>query len=142
MNSQIVTQTKEYLAIPPQSVAAATTNGTEIDTEGYDTVTAYVCVGATDHTTTTFKFQETATSGSGEADVTGGGFTAFGATDDNKLASGSIAIQTHLRYVRLVCTTAGGTAALVSAVVLLSNANQTVATSDHGTSPAGLTVNI
>jgi hypothetical protein len=141
MLSQIVTQTKEYLAIPPQSINAATVNGTEIDTLGYDTITAYVLVGATDGLVD-FKFQETATSGSGEADVTDGAFTQFGASDDNKLASGSIAIQTHLRYIRLVCTVASGDTALCGAVVLLSNANETVATADHGTSPAGLTVNI
>ncbi len=140
MLSQIVTQTREYNGIYPQSIASTTVNGPEIDTLGYDTITVYPQTG-TAGGTVNFKLQETATSGSGFADVTDGAFTEFSASDGDKIASGSFAIATHLRYIRMVCVTAAGTT-LCAAVVLLSNANQTVATSDHGTSPAGLTVNI
>jgi len=142
MLSQIVTQTREFVAIPPQSIAIGTVNGTEIDTQGYDTVTVYVVTGTiTGAGTLDFKLQSTATSGTGYADVTSGAFTQFAGTDDDKIASGSVAIATHLRYMRVVVEAATA-AGLACAVVLLSNANETVATADHGTSPAGLTVNI
>lgn len=108
---------------PPAAIinnASATT--VEIDTLGYGYCVVMCYVGATDIAMTVLKIQESDTSGSGFADVTGlvyGAATTLDiagtasalptATDDNKCFSFEIDMKGRKRYLDLVATIGAGT---------------------------------
>lgn len=104
----------------------------EIDTVDYDYATIIVNIGATDIAMTALKVQESDTSGSGMADITGadldggtdidGSTTALpSATDDNKLVVIQIDLRARKRYLDLVATAGNGsTGTYASAVCILS----------------------
>ena len=110
------------MVIQPQAIvdnAAFTT--VEIDTRGYDYCTVYVAIGATDIVMAALKMQESDTSGSGFADISGldfDGDTAIGgsaaalpsATDDNKIFACDIDLRGRKRYLDLSATAGDGTA--------------------------------
>lgn len=92
----------------------------EIDTYGYDYCVINVYLGATDIAMAALKVQESDTSGSGFADVTGLVFgtsandagstsTLPSATDDNKFFSFFIDLKGRKRYLGLVATAGDGT---------------------------------
>lgn len=93
---------------------------TEIDTNGFDYATINVCLGATDIGITVLKMQESATSGSGMADITGliwgtsantAGSTSTvpSATNDNKIFIFEIDLSKRMRYLDAVITFDDGT---------------------------------
>lgn len=110
--------------------ASWTTN--EIDTKGWDYCTIVFSLGATDIAMAALKVQESDTSGSGFADVTGlvygtsnntGGSasTLPSATDDNKLFLFQVDLRGRKRYLDLVATAGNGTAGSYgSAIAILS----------------------
>lgn len=107
--------------------ASFTTN--EIDTVQngvkYDHVTIIVHIGALDIAMTALKVQESDTTGSGFADITGtvGGtdFTLPTATDDNKVVVFSVNCTNRKRYLDLVATGGdGATGTYASAIAILT----------------------
>jgi hypothetical protein len=110
--------------------ASATT--VEIDTIGYSEATIIVLIGATDVAMTVLKMQESDTSGSGFADITGlvygtssdidGNTSALPtATDDNKQFIFQIDLRGRKRYLDLVATCGDGTnGTYIAAVCILS----------------------
>lgn len=127
--------TKIVNVIPPVArVDNASWTTTEIDTKGYDYATIVINLGATDVTLAALKVQESDTSGSGFADVTGliygtstgiNGTTAAlagtGADDDVYLFE--IDLRNRKRYLDVVATAGNGTAGtFASGVCLLSRA--------------------
>lgn len=134
----------KYVAVTsPNAIlddASATTN--EIDTLGFDYCTILVQLGATDIAMGALKVQESDTSGSDFADVTGlvaSGTTGDGrlptATDDNKVFAFFIDLRGRKRYLDLVATAGNGSlGTYVSAVAILSRA----ATAPSSSSGRGL----
>lgn len=123
--------------------ASATT--TEIDTLGYDYCKIKVILGATDIALTALKVQESDTSGSGFADVTGlvygtseniaGDTSALpSATDDNKVFGFEIDLKARKRYLDVVATVGNGTnGAYVAIIAELSRAkDEPVTASERG----------
>lgn len=122
----------KYVAVtPPNAIlddASATTN--EIDTLGFDYCTILVQLGATDIAMAALKVQESDTSGSDMADITGlvaSGSTGDGrlptATDDNKVFAFFIDLRGRKRYLDVVATAGNGSlGTYVSAVAILSRA--------------------
>ncbi len=92
----------------------------EIDTKGFRFAEIFVALGATDIALTVLKVQESDTSGSGFADITGTRFgtdandtgstsTLPSATDDNKLYKFEIDLRGRKRYLDLNMTIGDGT---------------------------------
>lgn len=129
-------QCGKYVAcIPPAAILDdASATEIEIDTLDYDYAEIVVTLGATDIAMTALKIQETDTSGSGEADVSGatfdggtdvdGGTLALpSATDDNQVCVFQLDLKNRKRYLSLVATFGDGTSGgYVSAVARLSRA--------------------
>ena len=116
-------QATKWLSVtPPAAIvdnAAYTT--TEIDTNGFDYCVVVVYIGATDIAMAACKVQESDTSGSGFADVSGldtdgdtniagGTATLPTATDDNKFILFEIDLRGRKRYLDLSITAGNGTA--------------------------------
>lgn len=102
----------------------------EIDTLGYDYAEFIWILGATDIAMAALKVQESDTSGSGMADVTGAIFgtsnndtgsasTLPSATDDNKLFSICLDLTKRKRYLDLVATGGDGAAGAFGACVCI-----------------------
>jgi hypothetical protein len=114
--------------------ASWTTN--EIDTLGYNYATVIFNLGATDIAMAALKLQESDTTGSGFADITGadidagatdidGTATALpSATDDNNLVVIQVDLRGRKRFLDLVATAGDGAAgSFASAVCVLSQAD-------------------
>jgi hypothetical protein len=115
-------------AIPAQSLSGATATDNEIDTVQngvkYNWLTVVISLGAIGAAgITTLKLQESDSTGASEADFTGGAFSAVVDADDNKLLVANVKLDKRKRYISIVCT-AGANACLVSAVAILSRANE------------------
>ena len=121
---------KYVQALAPISVAggaAATT--TEIDTVGFDHAEFIVCLGLIPSTgVATVKLQESDAAGSGQADITGGGFVAPVDADDGKILCAFIDLRYRKRYLTLVITNGATNASLLSSIVRLSRAEQVPST--------------
>ena len=114
---------------------------TEIDTLGYDYATVIFCLGATDIAVAVLKVQESDTSGSGFADITGADFdgdtdidgaasTLPTATDDDGVFVVQLDLKSRKRYLDLSATAGDGTVgSYASAVTLLSRAGESPSTS-------------
>lgn len=110
--------------------ASFTTN--EIDTLDFDYATLITSIGATDIAMAALKVQESDTSGSGFADITGadlssatdidGNATALPSSDDdNNLIVIQIDLRGRKRYLDLVATAGNGsTGTFASAICILS----------------------
>lgn len=108
----------------------------EIDTLGYDYAEFIWILGASDIAMATLKLQESDTSGSGMADVTGAIFgtstndagstsTLPSATDDNKLFSICVDLTKRKRYLDLTATGGDGTSGAFGACIcILTRAEQ------------------
>ena len=127
--------TKTINVIPPVAIKDNTSwTTTEIDTLGYDYAVITVNLGATDIAMAALKVQESDTSGSGFADVTGlvfgtstniaGSTSALPtATDDDDNFKFEIDLRGRKRYLDLVATAGNGTTGTyASAVCELSRA--------------------
>lgn len=128
-------QAKFVQVVAPTAIvddASWTTN--EIDTKDYDYATIVFSLGATDVAMTALKVQESDTSGSGFADISGatadggvdidGATTALpSATDDNNLVVFQLDLKGRKRYLDLVATGGNGTTgAYGSAIAILTKA--------------------
>lgn len=129
-------------AIAPAAIldnAAAT--ATEIDCKGYSYLEIPVQLGATDIDVTTLKLEESDTSGSGFADITGATFSAGtnvdgvalalpAATDDNQVHTFQVNLIGRKRYIKVACTFGNGAAGgYVAATARLSHASYLSGTS-------------
>lgn len=121
----INTQTEKYVLVtPPAAIvdnAAFTTN--EIDTIGWDYITIIVAFGAMDIAMAALKVQESDTSGSGFADITGATFASAlpSATADNTMFAFYIDLRNRMRYLDVVATGGDGSAGTyMSAIAILS----------------------
>ena len=109
----------------------------EIDTKGFDYLQVFCYIGASDIAVAVLKVQESDTSGSGFADVTG---LVFGtstntdgstsslpsATDDNKFFCFDIDLRGRDRYIDLSATAGDGAAGTyMAAWAVLSRAGET-----------------
>lgn len=135
-------QNTRWVSVTPPAaiVDNASLTTSEIDTAGYDYCEVYVYLGATDIAMTALKMQESDTSGSGFADVTGLVYgTSAGiagttsalptATDDNKCFKFEIDLRGRKRYLDLVATCGDGAAGTyATAFALLSRAKDTPVT--------------
>lgn len=115
--------------VPPAAIidnAAATT--AEVDTvQGgvrYNRATFIISLGATDIAVTTCKVQESDTSGSGFADITGASVAPID-TDDNKIFVIDIDMRGRKRYLDLSYTLGNGTLGTYTSVLcILSGASE------------------
>ena len=135
MSSEL--QNAKYVAcIPPAAIldnSSATT--VEIDTLDASYLTVVVTLGATDIALTALKLQDSDTTGSGHADVTGadfdGGLDTDGgtlalpsATDDNQVCVFQVNLVGKKRFFEIVATFGDGAAGgYISAVAILSRNN-------------------
>lgn len=126
--------------IPPVAIVDdASWTTTEIDTKGYDACAIYINLGATDIAAVALKVQESDTSGSDFADVTGlvygtstlpavdGGATSSlpSADDDGKVFAFFIDLKGRKRYLDVVATAGNGTAGtFASGIAVLYKAEQ------------------
>lgn len=102
---------KVVQVIAPQAILDNNSWATaEIDTKGYRYCTIYFMLGALDVGITVLKVQESDTSGSGHADITGATFAGAlpSATDDNKIFAFFIDLRGRKRYLDLVATIGDG----------------------------------
>lgn len=92
---------------------------TEVDTRGFEYAIFYIMLGATDIAMAVFKLQESSTSGSGFADVTGaifgtsentGGSTSTlpSATDDDLIFAIEVDLRARKRYLDLSISSGDG----------------------------------
>lgn len=122
----------EQVIAPAAIVDDASFTTNEIDTLDFDYATIVVSIGATDIAMTALKVQESDTSGSGFADISGadvssatdidGSATALpSATDDNNLVVIQLDLRGRKRYLDLVATAGNGsTGTYGSAICVLS----------------------
>jgi len=108
----------------------------EIDTNGFDYCTVIFQMGANDIAVTALKVQESDTTGTGFADVTGLVFgtsantdgstsTLPSATDDNKLFAFQIDLKGRKRFLDVVATNGNGTVGgFAAAVAVLSRGKE------------------
>lgn len=124
-------QHKAFLVIPPTAIVddAAFTE-IEIDTKGFRYCTVYACLGATDIAMAGLKMQESDTSGSGQADITG---LVYGtstntegdtsvlptALEDNLVFGFDIDLRGRKRYLTCVATAGDGAAGTYLTVLAL-----------------------
>lgn len=136
------TQAQKVVAlVNPQAIKNnASYTVTELDTQGFRYVDFYFMLGATDIALSALKVQETDTSGSGYADVTGADFsvspaTLPSATDDNNVFAIRLDLtRARKRFFKPVITVGSGTSGgFVVAWAVLSRAEQLPDTaSDRG----------
>ena len=135
----------QQVIAPVAIVDNASWTTVEIDTLGYNYATIIVNIGATDIAMAALKVQESDTSGSGFADISGadcdGGTDIDGstaalpsATDDNNVVVFQVNLRGRKRYLDLVATAGNGAAGtFASAVVVLSDSDvQPESVSDTG----------
>lgn len=126
---------------PPATIVNnASYTTAEIDTIGYDYLTVFCYVGATDIAMSALKLQHSDTSVSGHADMSGAVYgtstDAYGttsalptSTDDNKVFAFHVNLNGKKRYVDLVATAgSGSTGTFMSAFAILSKGQISPAT--------------
>jgi hypothetical protein len=127
----------KYVAVisPAAIVDAASFTTNEVDTLGFNYATFIFQLGATDIAMTALKVQESDTSGSGFADITGadmssatdidGAATALPSdADDNKFVVIQLDLRGRKRYLDLVATAGNGsTGTFASCVCVLTQAD-------------------
>ena len=132
---------------PAAAVNGAAFSTVEVDTLGFNYVTIYVALGATDVAATLLAVQESDTSGSGFTDIAGTRFgtdandlgqtsTLPAATDDGKIFAIDLDLRSRKRYLDLNLTAASGTVGMFAvAWCVLSRGNDVpVTASDRGVS--------
>lgn len=138
----VAVQNTKYINVtPPAAIvdnAAFTT--TEVDTLGFDYATFVVSLGATDIAMAALKVQESDTSGSGFADISGldtdGDTDTDGntstlptATDDNDIFVFEVDLRGRKRYLDISATAGDGTNGTYASILcILSRAEETPVT--------------
>lgn len=123
----IEAQNAKYIqALAPISIAGgATATTVEIDTIGFDYAEFLVMLGLVPSTgIATVKVQESDVSGSGQADITGAGFTAPVDADDGKILGCFLNLARRKRYLTLVVVNGATNASLAACMVRLSRPEQ------------------
>lgn len=124
---------KVVAVTPPGAIVDdASWTTTEIDTLGYDYLTLYFQIGATDIAMAALTVTESDTAGSGHAaisDFTASGTTGDGrlptATDDNKVFAYYIDLRARKRYIDVTATAGNGTSGTYLAIMaVLSRAKE------------------
>lgn len=128
----IRTQDTKFVAVTPPGAIVDNASWTtaEIDTLGFDYCTIYVQFGAMDIAMTALKVQESNSSGSGMADITGlvygtsadiSGSTSSlpSATADNTCFAFEIDLRNRKRYLDVVATGGDGAAGTYCTIVAL-----------------------
>jgi hypothetical protein len=117
---------KHLDAIAPVSLNNASGTVIEIDTLGFNYAQFILSVGATAGNISVFKIQESDTSGSGFADITGAAPASLpGTSDDNKRYAVNVNCGgVRKRYMQVVLTEDNTGAALVHVSAILSRANE------------------
>ena len=111
--------------IVPIDNTGATATDVEVDTLGFDYLTVIVQLGNVAADMTALKLQESDVTASGEADFTGGAFTApTAAAGDNDVLVAFVDLRKRKRFISIVAT-AGAGATLISAIGILSRAEVT-----------------
>ncbi len=115
------------------AITAASNNGAAIDTLGYENGTAiFYSSPSGSGTTSDCKLQECATSGGTYADVTSATFAQVTTAGGAQIQVMDINLEKRLRYLRLVHTGAGGSAAgQASGVLVLSGARNAPPTQNN-----------
>lgn len=121
-------QAFKFVNIVPPAVAlnnGSAVNLNQVDTLGYGTATFLIQAGAVGADMTACKITECDTTGGAYTDVTSGGGTTFKtATDANGMQIISLPLMgARKRYMRIVAT-AGAASTYISAVCILSDAQQ------------------
>ena len=112
-------------AVVPQSLNAATGTSTAVDTLGYSYATCVVHLGSLTLAATACKWQSCDTSGGVYVDIPGAAFTTLPtALDDFGFFAVYVNLQGLGKFLKVVFT-AGAAATLVTAFVILSEANET-----------------
>jgi len=121
---------KYIQALAPISVAGgATATTVEIDTIGFDYAEFLVMAGLIPATGfATLKIQESDVTGSGQADITGAGWTALVDADDGKIVACFLDLRRRKRFLTLVAINGITNASLIACLVRLSRAEQIPAT--------------
>ncbi|HEY0405740.1 MAG TPA: hypothetical protein VGC89_08425 [Pyrinomonadaceae bacterium] len=107
--------TKLVPVVPPGVIKDnASWTVTEIDTLGFNFLRVVCFFGAMDIAMVALKVQESDTTGSGQADITGGVYGTDGtlpsATDDNGFFAFNIPLHGRKRFITLVATAGDGSA--------------------------------
>lgn len=135
-------QKTKFVAVVPPGIIKDNADfaSVEIDTAGWDWLLVVVALGATDIAMAALKLQQSDTSGSGFADVTGlivgtsantdGGTSALpSATDDDKIVVFEVDLRGKKRYFDLVATAGNGTTGTyLSAVGILGKGDSVLQT--------------
>lgn len=133
----------KYVSVTPPAaiVDDASYTTAEIDTKGFDYCTIVVYLGATDIVMGALAVTESATSGSGHANVTGlvwgtsanidGSTSALpSATDDNSFQVAQIDLKSRERYLDVTATAGNGTLGTFATIfAILSRAEESPSTS-------------
>lgn len=115
---------KFVAALAPVNATGATFTDTEVDTAGFHYAVFLIQAGVLGAAgVTALKIQESDASGSGEADFTGGAFSALVNADDGKMCVAFIDLRKRKRYLSLVAT-AGANECFLSAVCMLFRADE------------------
>lgn len=123
-------RSKPIQAIAAQSITSATdTNGTEVDTNGWDGGYMQVIVNAGTFTGASpamdIDVQESDTSGSGYADVTGASFAQITTANDAAIFVGYVRLRARERYLRVQATSSGTITAIpISVTCVLLNPSE------------------
>lgn len=118
-----IQKTKVVQAIAPGAIVDnASWTFNEIDTLGYDYLTVYFNIGATDIAIAALQLTESDTSGSGHANITGATFSTLpSATDDNEVWAIELDLRGRKRYIDATVTAGNGTnGTYMSALAVLS----------------------
>lgn len=115
--------TKLHSFIRPLDINGTTATDAECDTTGYDYMTVYFRTGNVAADMTALKLQESDTSGSGEADISGGAWSTFplASGGDNTTRIGFLDLRKRKKYISVVAT-AGAGATVVDCFAILSRA--------------------
>ena len=104
------------------AVTAGTTQGNDIDTQGFSHCAFYVVVGQIGAATTVdVSIKETATAGSGHATIVGAGITQIPNDGDDTVRCGQVNCLKHLRYLRPQVVVTGSNNADITVLAVLSN---------------------
>lgn len=124
---RLLEEVKRVQNIAPVSRSAGATNGTGVDTAGYDGVAAIFHVGDIGASTTFDGKLQESSDNSNFSDIANAAITQLGASDDNKSPSIDVRLggrANRKRYVRAVGTVGGSNAVVFGVELLLYGAEQ------------------
>jgi hypothetical protein len=134
-SGEVISEVKVIRSVDPDSHTGAV-NGAEFDTAGWNEAIVIFSAGTVAATgTLNCKVQETATSGSGYADISGAAFAQVTDANDNAIYIARLklgAVKGRLRYMRAVMTQATAAARGACVIVLCGPLEASLATNEGG----------